>query len=87
MAGWVGTGIAPPATHQLPTPGTPSRYVHGYQHACTGQYGGANSVVGLKSVAQLTSGGYSSGFQGITEVYNLIPVGRINNHLYITGNK
>ena len=28
-------------------------------------------VVGLKSVAQLTLGAYISGFEGITEVYNL----------------
>ena len=47
----------------------------------------SNSVVGLISVAQLTSSPLFSGFLGITEVYNLVYVGRINNHSVITGNE
>ena len=53
--GWVVPGIAPsrypPGQH---TPGTPCMPgVYGY--AAVGQYGGVNIVVGLRSVAQLTS--------------------------------
>ena len=44
-------------------------------------------VVGLKSVAQLSLGVLFSGFQGITEGYNVLRTGRINNHLVIPGNK
>ena len=43
-------------------------------------------AVGLKSVAQLTLDAVISGFQGMTEVYNLVNVGRINNHYDISGN-
>ena len=42
-------------------------------------------AVGLKSVAQLSLDDCFSGFQGMTEVYNLSEIGRINNHLYIPG--
>ena len=44
-------------------------------------------AVGLKSVGQLTLGPVFSGFQGITEGYNLVKVGRISNHLPIPGIK
>ena len=50
-------------------------------------YRGLNIAVGLKSVAQLTLRTHISGFQGMTEVYNLLYVGRINNHFLIPGNK
>ena len=46
-----------------------------------------NMVVGLISVAQLTLDGQISGFGGMTEVYNLIKIGRIINHLFIPGNE
>ena len=42
-------------------------------------------VVGLKSVEQLSLSDRFSGFQGITEVYNLVDIGRINNHFVIPG--
>ena len=42
-------------------------------------------VVGLKSVAQLTLVAHFSGFLGITEVYNLLRIRRINNHSVIPG--
>ena len=90
MPGWV-PGIAPsqypPGPH---TPGTPLPYplvaMSGYTGARAWRPAN-NMVVGLKSVAQLTLEGLFSGFQGITEVYNLATVGRINNHLSIPGNK
>ena len=44
-------------------------------------------VVGLKSVRQLTLGAHFSGFQGITEVYNLAVAGKSINHYYIPGNE
>ena len=47
---------------------------------------GVNSVVGLKSVAQLSLCARFSGSQGMTEVYNLLSVGIINNHYAIPGN-
>ena len=44
-------------------------------------------VVGLISVDQLSLVPHFSGFPGMTEVYNLVKIGRINNHSYIPGNK
>ena len=44
-------------------------------------------VVGLNTVGQLSLSAHFSGFQVITEVYNLLRIDRINNHLYIPGNK
>ena len=81
---WVGTGIAPlPATPVRTTPGTPPldagpACTHGYTGA--GGYHGLNMAVGLKSVAQLTLSVHFSRFRGMTEVYNLMRIGRINNH-------
>ena len=42
-------------------------------------------VVGLRSVDQLSLVDQISGFPGMTEVYNLSKVGRINNHSFIVG--
>ena len=44
-------------------------------------------VVGLISVDQLTLGTEISGFHGMTEVYNLLKIGRINDHSLIPGTK
>ena len=44
-----------------------------------------NMAVGLISVQQLTLDGRFSGFQGITEVYNLVYVGIPNDHNVIPG--
>ena len=44
-------------------------------------------VVGLRSVDQLSLSTQISGIRGMTEVYNLVYVGRIINHLLIPGNK
>ena len=44
-------------------------------------------AVGLKSVVQLTLSVQISGFGTMTEVYNLVRIGRINNHFFIAGNE
>ena len=54
---------------------------------CTGHAGRTNMVVGLKSVRQLTLGTQISDIRGITEVYNLVKIGRIINHFSIPGNE
>ena len=72
----------PPRVHPCPT--------EQCRTAVEPWYGGAarlNSVVGLNSVDQLSLSVRFSGFEGMTEVYNLLKVGRINNHLYIPGNE
>ena len=83
----MGTGIALLPTHPATHPGyTPPRTM---LHAtATGTAAaGVNMVVGLISVAQLPLDAQISGFLGMTEVYNLLRIGRINNHLLIPGNK
>ena len=85
-AGW-GTGIAlPDPTQPYRTPGTP--LPPGYTsppdwYSAAVGYGAVpqcNMAVGLKSVAQLSLYVRFSGFQGMTEGYNLSEIGRINNH-------
>ena len=44
-------------------------------------------VVGLRSVDQLSLSAGISDIQGMTEVYNLLDIGRIINHLVILQNK
>ena len=44
-------------------------------------------VVGLISVEQLSLSGQISGSIGITEVYNLVRIGKIINHSFIPGNE
>ena len=46
-----------------------------------------NMVVGLISVDQLSLGPHFSVSGTITEVYNLLEIGRISNHSSIPGNK
>ena len=83
---WVVPGIAPSRpTPVLPTPGTPLPTVTAVRGPGTATRG-LNEVVGLKSVAQLTLDGHFSGFQGITEGYNLTIAGNPNNHKSIPGN-
>ena len=77
----LGTGIAP-----LPAP--PSSHHPGYtlpapllMHAVTQRsVHRAKVVVGLISVDQLTLRLRISDIEGMTEVYNLLRIGRINNH-------
>ena len=85
MVPGVGTGIAPPGPPQpCTTPGTP--LPHRTEPATPRTLDHVHKlVVGLKSVGQLTLGTHFSGFQGITEGYNLVIVGRINNHFHIPG--
>ena len=83
----MGTGIALPQTHPVPTtPGTPPPY-HVCRHGSRAGVRRSKCGVGLKSVAQLTLRSYFSGFQGITEVYNLVYAGNANDHFVIPGNK
>ena len=75
---------SPPRTHPHPTPRvhpSPALLVamSGYT-AARALYGRVNMVVGLISVGQLSLDVHFSGFQGITVVYNLVRIGRINNH-------
>ena len=46
-----------------------------------------NSAVGLKSVDQVSLSLHFSGFQGFTEVYNLVEIHKITNHSVIPGNE
>ena len=93
MGPWDGlggcTGIAHPATHPVrTTPGTPPPYrtpEHQVRYGVHGYVGGRNMVVGLKSVRQLSLSVHFSGFLSMTEVYNLMRIGRINNHYVIPG--
>ena len=83
----LGTGIAPlRPTPARTTPGTPPLPV--LTREWPGQpYTRYNIAVGLKSVAQLTLGTHFSGFQGITEGYNLVYTGNADDHKSIPGNK
>ena len=45
-----------------------------------------NMAVGLKSVGQLSLYAQISDIGGMTEVYNLVRIDRINNHFLIVGN-
>ena len=51
------------------TPGTPR-----------GHHMWDNQAMGLKSVEQLSLSAQISETEGMTEVYNLLRIGRINNH-------
>ena len=85
MAGSV-PGIPLPGTHPAPhhpgyTPPLPAVQCREHGVVQRVQYGR-----GLKSVAQLTLVDQISRFRGMTEVYNLTRIGRINKHYYIPGN-
>ena len=56
-------------------------------YGSAGGYGGLNMVVGLITVDQLTLDGQISGSRVMTEVYNLVRIGRIINHSFIPGTK
>ena len=84
---WWGTGIALPGTLPVPHPGYTPPLPTWLPVRRAGPDMQPDSAVGLKSVAQLTLSLYISGFQGITEVYNLATVGNPNDHKCIPGNK
>ena len=73
----VPTQSPPPRVHHTPPPPTPATR---RAAAAGGKVG-----VGLKSVAQLSLYTHFSGFQGITEVYNLGVAGNPNDHNVICG--
>ena len=89
MACWVVPGIALPGTHPAThTPGTPPLPIPAVSMTSVlprGRCRRLNSAVGLKSVEQLSLWVQISGFEGITEVYNLVGIGRNNNHFRIPG--
>ena len=86
----MGTGYSPPSPPSPPPPRVhlplPPRLVR--PDLMVQRSGRSkNIVVGLKSVAQLTLDWHFSGFQGITEVYNLYVAGNPNDHNVIPGTK
>ena len=91
----MGPGMASGSTRVVPLPAThPSRTTPGTplltsrRHPCPHcPYTESKVVVGLKSVAQLSLYAGFSGFQGITEGYNLAIAGNPDDHLVIPGNK
>ena len=86
--GWVWYRYSHPATH--PSPHYPGYTPPGTMlHATATGTAAAQpkEAVGLKSVAQLSLSARISGFLGMTEVYNLVKVGRINNHFVISQNE
>ena len=80
MAVWLGTGIALPATPPATPPRVHPSLPHPVPTTAAPVDPGLKGVVGLISVAQLSLSAHFSGFQGITEVYNLVDTGIINNH-------
>ena len=89
---WLGsTRYSPPGpTLAIPHPGyTPALPAvrHRYTECSPRTVSGANSAVGLKSVDQLSSYVLFSGFEGMTEVYNLTTAGNPNDHFVIPGTK
>ena len=82
----VGYRYSPSPTHPVPTtPGTPSHDARCRYEQCRGQSPAVNMVVGLKSVVQLSLYAHFSGFQLMTEVYNLATAGNPNDQKYILG--
>ena len=84
--GWVGRRVVPLPAHP---PTSPPR-VHPSlprTHADTlpGYTRGLKVVVGLKSVGQLSLVAHISDIGTMTEVYNLVEIGRIINHSVIPG--
>ena len=80
----LGTGIALQTTHPATHPVYPPRV-----HPCpprtstpvsSGPRRRAQCAVGLKSVGQLSLSIHISDIRGMTEVYNVRKIGRINNH-------
>ena len=89
LGSWEGAGwyrYSPP-THpsHTPTPGTPLPRTPVPTMYNRGARDRLNMAVGLRSVGQLSLYNLFSGFQGMTEGYNLSGIGRINNHSHIPG--
>ena len=77
----MGTRYSPSRTHPHPTtPGTPSHGGPGILRVPHGQSREHKVAVGLISVDQLSLYAQISGFQGMTEGYNLVTAGNPNDH-------
>ena len=86
--GWVGTRYSPSQALPPPIPRVHPSHPHQcYMAPPRTRHGVVNMVVGLISVGQLSLCPEISRFQGITEGYNLLKIGRIINHLGIPGIK
>ena len=84
--GLVGARYSPSPTLPLPPPRVhPSHHRPQLPATRAGHVPGVNMVVGLRSVGQLSLGAQISGSRGMTEGYNLVEIGRINNHFPISG--
>ena len=82
----LGTGIASRVPTQLPAipyPGYTPPTARQHDRYRRVQYREVNSAVGLRSVDQLTLYAQISDIEGMTEVYNVMRIGRINNHFVI----
>ena len=83
----VGYRYSPPDPPGYPTPGTPLRHCPSYTTGTRAVPARLKEAVGLRSVGQLTLSARISGFQGITEGYNLPNTGNPNDHKSIPGNE
>ena len=82
----MGYRYSPPSTHPgIPTPGTPPLHHGPVPLPYTVMSPDLNMAVGLKSVRQLSLSARISDIEGMTEVYNLLKIGRMNNHFVIPG--
>ena len=86
---WWVPGIALPVPTRSPYPGyTPPPTMPAVPMTSVLPRGAAarkNSAVGLISVVQLSLVAHFSGSRGMTELYNLLRIDRINNHFLISG--
>ena len=91
--GWLvgSTRYSPPGTlPAIPHPGytpAPPAVRHRYTECSPQCPAGLKEAVGLKSVDQLSLCTLFSGFEGMTEVYNLSTAGIPNDHFSIPGNE
>ena len=69
-----------PTTPGTPPPGYTSEQVLYTAGVRAAVYSQLNMAVGLKSVAQLSLSIHFSGFEGMTEVYNLVRIDNPNDH-------
>ena len=71
----------------MPDPGYTPAGMAGLATPSPRQYTESNSAVGLRSVAQLSLYAQFSGFQGMTEGYNVRIIDNPNDHKYILQKK
>ena len=86
MVSWAGYRYSPPTGPPgYHTPGTPLPTAPATS-ATSVPAAESKVAVGLRSVGQLTLDAEISDIMGMTEVYNLVEINRINNHFLIPGN-